>query len=161
MKKLIYLSILIVFMFFNDVASHAGTIYYVSPDGNDQFTGIEVNYPLKTIQFALEKAMPGDLVHLLPGVYNQDVVTVRHGTREAPISIDGSRDSIVKGGGKSRIFQIFHDYHVLHGFTIDGLSGAPQHKSSYRDKLLFVQGRQAYDGVDGLRVTNMKFTNAG
>jgi hypothetical protein len=50
---------------------------------------------------------------------------------------------------------------ALVGFTIDGLWGSPSSASGYRDKLLYVLGKQPRDGVSGLRVFKMTFVNAG
>lgn len=140
----------------------ATTHYYVSPNGSDSNSGTSPSTPFKTIQHALNVAQPGDTIHLAPGDYYEDVVTVRHGLPNAPITITGPADAVLRGAGtSSRIFQIFHDYHTLDGFTIDGLHGDPNSMSGYRDKLLYVQGTEVRDGPTGIRVLNMTFRNAG
>ncbi|RMD76974.1 MAG: DUF1565 domain-containing protein, partial [Lentisphaerae bacterium] len=47
--------------------------------------------PLKTIQKALERAQPGQTIHIYPGIYRESFRTVRAGTAERPIRIEGVR----------------------------------------------------------------------
>lgn len=137
------------------------TEYFVSPQGNDNNSGAGSTEPFLTLQHALSLAQPGDIIHLAPGDYYQDVRSVRSGTQDAPITIRGSADAILRGADRSRLFEINHDYLTLEGFTINGLHGDPNHSDGYRDKLLFVHGQQERRGVVGLRVLNMRFENAG
>src|SRR3989344_7042597 len=114
-----------------------------------------------SIQQALDKAQPGDVIHLKSGVYYQDFDTKRSGTSAAPITITGPADAIIKGAGRARIAQIFHDYYRLEGFTFDGLAGDSNSAASYRDKLLYVQGTGNKEGVNGLKILKMHFKNSG
>ncbi len=124
--------------------------YYVSSSGGN------------SIQVVLDKAMPGDVIHLKPGIYYQDFDTKRHGTSSAPITITGPPDAVIKGAGRGRIAQIFHDHYHLKGFTFDGLAGNDANSAaSYRDKLLYVQGTASKEGVNGLKILNMTFKNSG
>src|SRR5262249_32114845 len=113
------------------------------------------------IQKAVDLAGPGDVVNLAAGVYLQDVVSRRDGAAGAPITIKGPAGAVVKGGGGAHIFEVNHDYLTLDGFTIDGLWAAPTSIKSYREKLLYVVGASARNGVTGLRVLHMTFKNAG
>ncbi|MCB9430804.1 MAG: discoidin domain-containing protein [Ardenticatenaceae bacterium] len=135
--------------------------YYVSPTGNDGNDGLSPETAVLTIQQALLRAQPGDIVHLAAGDYYQDIVSVRNGSSNAPITLTGPKDAVIRGGGNGRIFEINHDYLTLDGFTLDGLHGDPASASGYRDKLLYVHGQQIRRGVVGLRVLNMTFANAG
>ncbi|MCR4326181.1 MAG: right-handed parallel beta-helix repeat-containing protein, partial [Candidatus Roizmanbacteria bacterium] len=109
----------------------------------------------------VDRAMPGETINLLPGVYQQDIISKRDGTNNAPITITGTRAAIVQGGGESRIVQIHHDYLTLQGFTIDGKYRETHTPDSYRDKLIYAIGTQPQDGVSGLRILNMDLKNAG
>ncbi len=133
---------------------------FVALDGDDAAPG-SAAAPFATINRALRDAMPGDTVHLAPGLYLQDVRSVRDGTAAAPIRIVGPAEAVVSGAGASRIIEIGHDHHVLEGFTVDGRFGAEEAKESYRDKLLYVIGRAPGRGVAGLKVLDMTFRNAG
>lgn len=139
----------------------AGTEIYVSPFGNDENDGFSSKMPIKTIQKAVNSAQAGDTIYLLEGDYFQDIVTVRNGEKNKPITITGSSSAIVKGGGNTRVFEVNHSYIVLKGFTIDGHYNNSEEISAYRDKLLYVVGREPKKGVTGLKVLNMKIRNAG
>lgn len=117
---------------------------------------------LISIQAALERAKPGDTIELGVGHYFEDLRSVREATQREPITIRGSRDSVIRGSGQSsRIIQINHDYHHLVGFTVDGLVGKPNEKNSYRDKLIYVQGRRPHRGVEGTLIDSLELRNAG
>jgi hypothetical protein len=137
------------------------TSYFVSATGSGANSGRCSAAPLASIQRAVDLAQPGDVVELAAGDYLQDVVSKRDGTPAAPITIRGPAEAVLKGGGGDRIFEIHHDYLRLQGFTIDGQWGDPNTADGYREKLLYVVGRQPRDGVTGLKVLNMAFRNGG
>jgi hypothetical protein len=139
----------------------ASVDYYVSPAGSDANAGTDSANPFKTIQHALDLAQPGGRIILAPGVYAQDIHSVRDGAANAPITLAGPADAVIHGGGAARIIEINHDYLAIEGFTFDGLWGDPNSAAGYRDKLLYVLGKQPLDGVSGLRVIGMTFRNAG
>lgn len=117
---------------------------------------------LTSIQAALGKANPGDIIELAVGEYFEDIHSVQDATPSQPITIRGSRGSVIRGSGhSSRIIQINHDYHHLVGFTVDGLVGKPDAKDSYRDKLVYVHGRRPYRGVEGTLIDGLELRNAG
>ena len=60
-------------------------IYYVNPQGNDRKDGLSEGKAFKTIQKAVNLAKPGDSVHLLPGIYLQDVITTKSGIPNNPL----------------------------------------------------------------------------
>lgn len=140
----------------------SGNIYYVSLNGKKEAEGLSPENALGTIQDAVNKAQPGDGVMLLEGEYFQDFVSVRNGLKEKPITIYGSSKAVVKGSGKnSRIIEINHDYIFLKGFSVDGLSGDASDEKNYRDKLIYVQGKEKKKGVTGLQIKEMTIKNAG
>lgn len=114
-----------------------------------------------SIQKAIDLAEPGDFIYLSAGTYKQDIQTRKDGKPNLPITIVGPKDAIVVGGGKTRVFEINHSYINLKGFTIDGQFGAGTKASDFRDKLLYVSGRQPDKGVTGLKITEMTIQNAG
>ncbi len=137
--------------------------YFVNPDGDNAHSGTSPSSPLRSIQAALQLAQPGDTIHLQPGHYYQDVYTVRDGAPGKPITITGTANAVVHGRTSHRIFQVHHDYISLIGFTIDGLrrNAEPNRMGAFREKLLYVIGYDARDGVNNLRVLGMTFRNAG
>ncbi|MBC8075157.1 MAG: hypothetical protein H7Y32_03700, partial [Chloroflexales bacterium] len=135
----------------------SGSIYYVNPNGNDGNSGTSAGSAFKTIQKGLDVAQAGDTVTLAPGTYTQDVLTKRNGAAGAPITIVGPSNAVVKGGGNARIIEINHSYTVLSGFTIDGQYSG----SSYRDKLIYVLGKQARTALSGTKLLGLTIRNAG
>ena len=145
------------------LAQEGGTQYFVNPDGDNNNDGTRPSQPFRSIQRALQLAQPGDTIHLQPGHYYQDVYTVRDGEPGRPITLVGSANAVVHGLTSNRIFQVHHDYISLVGFTIDGLrrNAEPNRMGAFREKLLYVIGYDARDGVHHLRVLGMTFRNAG
>ena len=157
---------------------------YVSPEGRDSNDG-SAAAPLATIQAALEKATPGTVVNLAPGVYHEQPVTVRDGAPGAPITIKGPETGTDRSGryqavlyGTGRIFNIDHSHITLDGFTIDGqeqLATVPYptdlrtidaFKQSVQDRV--EDGRLIYIGSDeksrdltGITISNMFLNGAG
>ena len=166
-KKFLLNSVLVFTIFFTlaiitpHIGLAAGTVYYVSPDGDDVNNGLLIDKSLKTIQRAVDIAEAGDTIQLAAGEYREDVVSKRNGTAQSPIIISGPSDAIVRGGGNDRIIEINHDYYTLTGFTIDGLYGDSQNKSGYRDILIYALGKEIRSGVEGLKVFNMTLKNSG
>ena len=72
--------------------------YFVSPDGNDAHSGSR-DLPVKTISAAAEKAMAGDIVLVLEGVYRERVAPPRGGENGKPIIYRGEpgRRVVIKG----------------------------------------------------------------
>jgi hypothetical protein len=164
-------------------SSESGEIY-VSPDGDDDGKGSSSD-PLKTIQAAIDRAMPGATIHLAPGTYHGRVETVRPGTPSEPITVQGPETGFDPAGrhratlyGSGRVFNIDHSWIRLRGFTIDGqekLSSTPfptdpaearAFKDAVRDQV--VDGRLVYVGasdsthdITGVEVRDMFLTGAG
>jgi hypothetical protein len=141
-------------------ARYAAT-YYVDPDGNDRNEGTSKSESLESIQEALDRAKPGDRVLLAPGRYMQEADTVRSGTEDHPITIEGPENAIVQGSGEGRVFEVSHDYIRLLGFTMDGKVNGGKSEDDYREKLLYVQGTGQHRGPKGLVIRGMTFMNAG
>lgn len=113
------------------------------------------------IQKAVDAALPGDTIELLPGEYYQDVITKKDGLPDQPITIYGPKSSIVRGAGNSRIFEINHSYITLDGFTVDGRFRAAAEKSAYRDKLIYITGVVPEKVLSHIKIVNLDIKNAG
>jgi len=143
-----------------DVFPSEGQIYYVSPKGSDSETGLDESKPLATIQLALNRARPGDTVRLADGAYYQNILSVRSGTQNARITIMGGKNAVIYGDG-NRIIEIYHDFITLKGFQVNGQWGVGNSKEHYRDKLIYVIGKDPKKGVQGLKIDNLLVQNAG
>jgi parallel beta-helix repeat protein len=61
--------------------------YYVSPSGNNANAGTSVSAPLKTIQSAMDRVVPGDVVYVRGGTYREQVEVKRGGMADNPVSL--------------------------------------------------------------------------
>jgi len=157
LRRLLIISVLL------SVANIANAaILYVNPAGDSSTTSPVANQTVASIQAALDIARPGDTIMLQPGQYFEDFHSVRDGHPDQPITIKGTRASVIKGSGKrSHIIDINHNYHHLIGFTVDGLNGDPSVKQNYTNKLIYVHGRLPQRGVSGTLIDSMELRNAG
>jgi Protein of unknown function (DUF1565) len=159
-------------------------VLYVDPVGADTNDG-SATAPLRTIQAGLEKATPGTEISLAPGVYREELTTVRDGAPGAPIMIKGPESGKDRAGrykavvyGTGRVVSVNHSYYWLDGFTIDGqekLAGAAfptdiaamtTFKDSVQDRV--EDGRLVYVGADdrahdltGITLNNMFLSGGG
>lgn len=77
-----------------------GTVYYVSPDGNDKNDGT-ADSPFATIQKAVETAGPGETVCVTEGVYRETVTFDKSGTFTAPIKLVAKEgDEVIISGAE-------------------------------------------------------------
>ncbi len=162
-----------------------GPVLYVDPtsgaDGNDGSPGA----PLRTIQSALDQATPGTQITLAPGVYREQLATVRDGTPDAPITIKGPESGTDRGGryratlfGTGRIVSVDHSWHRFEGFTIDGqepLASVPYPTDlgaidAWKDsmqprvtdsRLIYVGAGEQTRDLTGVTITNMFLSGAG
>ncbi len=135
--------------------------YFISPEGDDRNKGTDPAQPMRTIQQGLKKAQAGDRIKLFPGVYWQDIRSVRSGELGRPIEINGMGKVIVKGAEKRRIIELNHSHIILSNFTVDGKTGDGSRIKDYKDKLVYVKGKTSETGVTGVKIIGMHFYNAG
>lgn len=99
-----------------------GLIWVSADDGEDDWSGTG-DRPLETVQAALDRARPGDTIRLMPGEYREEVVTVRDGESEAPITITGPPEAVIRAHPKGNTCLAIEHSHVhVTGITLDGLS---------------------------------------
>lgn len=146
---------------------NGGSMIYVGPNGTFRNPGTE-DEPLGSIHRAANAADPGDTVVVQPGEYRETVEMEAGGDPDAPITITGSSEAILKppAGKESPVFQIDSSYVYLTGLTITGLLNpdAPADPDSYHpDKLLSLNGDPSGpdDYVEGLVVSPNRLGNAG
>jgi hypothetical protein len=137
-----------------------GTVYYVSPAGNDNQSGKDAKKPLRSIQKAVHRAQPGDTVQLADGDYPQSFETERSGRKGMPITIEGARAAVLYGS-TAHVIDIHHSYITLSGFTVNGKYAQPDTEDSYRDKLIYAIGQGNKTGVEYMTIDNMLIENSG
>ena len=71
--------------------SGAATTFYVAPGGTDASNYGSSNAPLKTVQYALDLALPGDDIRLLPGTYYGGFILAHGGISNAPITLEADQ----------------------------------------------------------------------
>jgi hypothetical protein len=101
---------------------------YVSTTGNDANTGTS-SYPYRTIQKAVNVAKPGTTIHVLNGVYSENVRVAVSGTASSRIIIKSENKwgAKVKGPleGYKGIFTITGNYIDIAGFEMYGNAAYP------------------------------------
>jgi Protein of unknown function (DUF1565) len=159
-------------------------VVFVDPAGADTGDG-SATAPLRTIQAALGTATPGTEIRLAPGVYREELATVRDGAPGAPITIRGPETGKDRAGryravvyGTGRVVSIDHSWYTLTGFTIDGqekLAGTAfptdframtAFKDRVRDKvadgrLVYIGAADSTRGLTGITLTDMFLNGAG
>lgn len=100
----------------------AATEWFVAPGGTG--TGVRTA-PFGRVQDGLNAARPGDIVSVLPGTYQESVVTVRDGSAGMPIrlrAVDGPGSVVVTARG--RVLRIDHPHVTIESLVVDGQYGA-------------------------------------
>ncbi|MEM4274637.1 MAG: DUF1565 domain-containing protein [Candidatus Nitrosocaldaceae archaeon] len=152
-KKITYsITLIIILTLPQSLSISQDVTYYVSPNGNDNNDGLSMFTPFKTIMKALKLANPGTKIILLDGIYREDIDSVRSGTVDKPIIIEGSRNAILKGKSDNKIIELRHDYIILDGFTIDGHS-KKNGVDYYKSKLIWIE-------ANNIKIVNMMLKNA-
>ncbi|GEM_PF-809680 len=106
-----------------------GSVWYVSPNGNNELGNGSYHYPLATIQYAIDQAGAGDSVLVYPGTYNESIdfngknITVLHWGYVYPLPEDIDPGVVLVGDTTGSVVS-FHNGEgpeaVLKGFTITG-----------------------------------------
>jgi len=105
---------------------------HVAPEGSDDAIG-SADAPLRTVSEALDRARPGQTVELAPGEYRELVRTQRNGEPDAPITVTGPPEAVVRPGGDvNDAVLIEHSHFHVRGVTIDGLVDPDRKFEDYR-----------------------------
>jgi hypothetical protein len=120
---------------------------YVSMKGNDGNSGLTAKNPLKTIQFAINRANPGNTIKVAQGTYNENIVINKN------INIIGfsSKNTVINGNNRNRciIVQPKVDA-MITGFTITGgksvLGAGIYNKGTLKLNDTLIKGNQARIG---------------
>lgn len=129
--------------------STGGRSLFVSPKGNDASPGND-RQPWRTLQHAVDQALPGDAIYLEAGSYPEEVTLSRSGRRDAPITVAARPGEAVTV--QSLVVKPGVSYVNLRDFTVTGyrcwgieLSGDNHY--------LHLQGLNIQGGEAGVRLT--------
>lgn len=99
---------------------HPPTAYFVSTSGTDSNIG-SIDRPWKTIQFAIDHALPGDTIFIRAGNYPENILISNSGTENSPITITrfSSEEVVIDGREKTTVHVAGNvSYWVIDGLTI-------------------------------------------
>lgn len=128
---------------------------FVSPEGSDFNPGTAAA-PLEHIETALDIATPGTTIRLRPGEYRESVHTKTDGEPDAPITITGPPEAVIRAppGNHDCVYVNHHHTHIT-GITIDGLlepAKELQDHNAYADNAVWITPKdRAMEGVEFLR----------
>lgn len=127
----------------------------VAPDGSD-FQAGTADAPLASIEAALERAEPGATVKVRPGEYHESVWTQRDGKPDAPITITGPPEAVVRPTpGSHEAIHIGHHHIHVRGLTITGLISPERElevSDAYSDNCAYISAEErAFEGRQYLR----------
>lgn len=128
---------------------------HVSPDGSNYNAGTP-DAPLASIEAALQRAEPGATIQVGPGEYRESVWTQRDGKPDAPITLTGPPEAVIRPpSGSHQAILIGHHHNHVRGLTITGLTRPAdelEHSGAYSDNCAYISPEErAFQGVDYLR----------
>ena len=84
-------------------SSVAAAEYFIAPNGKDSNPGTAKS-PWGTMDYAIAKLAPGDTLTFLPGRYTGNLIPVRSGAQNAPITFRASKpgEAVLTGGSRRR-----------------------------------------------------------
>ena len=88
---------------FEDTATYLRDVYVSSTTGSDVTGDGTITLPYASLEFAVQNALPGDIIHLSSGTYSGEIyIENLEGTLENPIKITGPNsglgEAIITGG---------------------------------------------------------------
>ena len=102
---------------------------YVSTKGDDNNNGNSATSPYRTIQKALDEALPGMVIQVLPGTYQERLKWINSGLENREIVLRSARGRVfLDGGGDSSQKPIIHienqSHLVIEGIHLQNIYGA-------------------------------------
>ncbi len=94
--------------------------WWVAPGGDGDGSPGD---PFGSVQEGLNVAAAGDVVRILPGAYQESLVTVRSGTEGARISLRGEPGGEVLVTASGEVLEVEHSHLTFEGLTFDGQYG--------------------------------------
>jgi len=118
-KRWLYLLTIAIFTTTTNITAYAApSELYVSPNGNDS-NACSYSAPCRTIQRGVNKVQPGAVLHIMAGIYSENVSVSKTGTQTLPIRIVGE-NAILSNGGQVAFSISNSQWLVFEGFIIKG-----------------------------------------
>jgi hypothetical protein len=128
-----YLLTPVLFFFFSNTLI-GQTTYYVSSSGNNTNNG-SLAAPFKTIQYAVNKVVAGDIIYVMTGTYNEKVAFSKSGSSGNYITlsalsghtpvVDGNTATVLSPSGREGLISIIDQSFIkIIGFEIRDFSGS-------------------------------------
>lgn len=139
------------------LATHGGRTYLVSASGDGYF---------RTIQEAVDRAKPGDMVLVRKGIYREKVTVTADGTTDRPIRLVAEGDSVVIDGEGERIcIDIRGDNVVVDGFRCRNAKLEAKHPNDGTIVLFgshgaVVRNTHCSGASDGYKVADISVTSS-
>lgn len=139
----------------SETQSSENRVYYVGPDGDDRNSGAQSD-PLATVSEGIERAHAGETIWLQPGEYRESIRTVRSGRHNAPITLTGPSEAILRPPvGSDHCIRIDHSHIHVTGLSINGLLD-PKHRfedyEAWAKRCVLITPNARYDDeIDYLR----------
>ena len=93
--------------------------YFVSPTGDNANPGT-LAQPLRTIQAGIVKLQPGDVLHVLPGVYRESANFVASGSPGSPITVRAEPGTVLLDGTEEITGDWLHHDGNIYKIVVDG-----------------------------------------
>jgi len=94
--RILIIAIFLLFQFWNNAQYSYSNTYFVSNNGSDDALG-SINAPLKSIQMAVNKSKPGDLIIIRGGVYRETVTIAGINKTNISLSAFSNERPLLKG----------------------------------------------------------------
>ena len=137
--------------------------YYVSPQGNDTNPGTEAQ-PWKTVQFAVNEALPGDILLVEDGVYQGPIIMTRSGTPDAYVTLKavntwGAKIAVANGLGAEDGIKAVANYVTIDGFELYDTAPGSGHLGNgitvYENHHVTIRNNKIHDfGGSGIQATH-------
>lgn len=103
-------------------AGNSGSQIFVSPNGNDEYDGLAISRPKRTIRAAVNAARPGIKIKVAAGTYNE--ITPIIVPQRVEMEGDGERTSIIRPVDPTKDIFWLNNNCLIHKFAFENYTGS-------------------------------------